>query len=64
MSEATSLRDAVFARAAKPGKAGARVVSVRIPGPTYAKLQAAAEEAGVKPADLVRAAIEEFTTGA
>ena len=56
-----SLKDAVLARASKPGKSGSKVVAVRVPATIYAKLQEAALEAGVKPADLVRAAIEEFT---
>ena len=59
MTEQT-LKDAVLARACKPGKSGSKVVAVRVPNRTDAKLQDAAEQAGVKPADLVRAAIEEF----
>ena len=54
-------KDAVVARASKPGKAGSKVVAVRVPGATFLRLQDAALQAGVKPADLVRAAIEEFT---
>jgi hypothetical protein len=60
-AHAASLKDAVLARASKPGKSGSKVVAVRVAAPLYAKLQEAATQAGVKPADLVRAAIEEFT---
>ena len=57
----TDFKDAVLARASKPSKAGSKVVAVRLPAETYAALADAAEMAGVKPADLVRAAIAEFT---
>jgi hypothetical protein len=60
-TEAPNLRDAVLARASKPSKAGSKVVAVRVPGPTFERLQEAALQAGIKPADIVRAAIEEFT---
>lgn len=58
----SELRDAILARASKPSKAVAKVVAVRIKGETYEKLSAAAADAGVKPSDLVRAAIEEFVS--
>ena len=58
----SDLREAVLARASKPSKAVAKVVAVRIKGETYEKLEAAAKDAGVKPSDLVRAAIEEFVS--
>ena len=54
------LKEAVLARAAKPSKAVAKVVAVRIKTDNYAILAQAAKDEGVKVGELVRAAIDEL----
>jgi len=56
----SNLKDAVLARAAKPGKALPKVVAVRIKAENYAILEAAAADEGVKVGELVRAAVDEL----
>jgi hypothetical protein len=56
----SEVRNAILERASKPTKSVARVVTVRINSKTYDVLKEQAELAGVKPSDLVRAAIEAF----
>jgi uncharacterized protein (DUF1778 family) len=54
------LKDAVLARASKPGKNVAKVVAVRLRAENYALLEKAAADAGVKVSELVRAACDEL----
>jgi predicted HicB family RNase H-like nuclease len=56
----SALREAVLARTSKPAKNVSKVIAVRINPDTYAKLAKQAEDAGVKPGDIVKAAIEEL----
>lgn len=56
----SELREAILARTSKPPKAVTKVVAVRISAEIHAKLAEQAELAGVKPGDIIRAAIEEF----
>jgi predicted HicB family RNase H-like nuclease len=56
----SALREAVLARTSKPPKNVSKVIAVRISPETYAKLAKQAEDAGVKPGDIVKAAIEEL----
>lgn len=56
----SEVRNAILARACKPSKAVTKVVAVRVNEEVHAKLVKAAEDAGIKPGDIVRAAIEEF----
>ena len=56
----SDLREAILARTSKPPKAVTKVVAVRVSAETHAKLAEQADIAGIKPGDIVRAAIEEF----
>ena len=60
MSETTPVLDSILARASKPTKAVTKVIAVRVQGQTYDVLEEQAKLAGVKPCDIVRAAIEQF----
>lgn len=60
MSESTPVLDSILARASKPTKAVTKVIAVRVQGQTWTVLNEQAELAGVKPSDLVRAAVEQF----
>ncbi len=56
----SEVRNAILERASKPTKSVAKVVTVRVNSLTYDILKEQADLAGVKPSDLVRAAIEAF----
>ena len=57
-------QEAIITRASEksPG-AKSKVIAVRLTGEVYQDLHRAAELAGVKTSDLVRAAVEEFVRG-
>ena len=59
----SNLKEAVLARAAKPGRAVAKVVAARIKVEDYEILVKAAKDEGVKVSELVRGAVSETIKG-
>lgn len=56
----SELVTSVLNLASKPGKDVPKVIAVRVKSTDYAVLEAQAALAGVKPGDLVRAAVQAF----